>query len=71
MSRSYRKPYWTEGYGGKWRPIAKRQAAKRVRKAKHVARDGGYKRISNSWDICDFKFRETGDSDRMRKVRNK
>ncbi len=36
MSRSYRKPYWTQGYGGQWRRFAKRQAAKRVRQSEYV-----------------------------------
>jgi hypothetical protein len=56
MSRSYRKPYWTEGYGGVHRRIAKRQAAKQVRKAKFVGNSAYYKRLYNSWDICDFKI---------------
>jgi len=56
MSRSYRKPYWTDGYGGKWRRIAKRKAEKRVRQSSEAVSGMYYKRISNSWDICDFKF---------------
>jgi hypothetical protein len=70
MSRSYRKPYWTEGYGGVHRRFAKRQASKQVRKAKFVGDSAYYKRLYNSWDICDFKFYET-DSDRSWKVRSK
>ena len=60
MSRSYRQPYWTQGYGGKWRCLAKRQATKRVRRA-HVGNGRYYKRIYDSWSICDFKFLEPAD----------
>jgi hypothetical protein len=56
MSRSYRKPYWTEGYGARGRKFAKRLATKHVRKSKNIANGGAYKLIFNSWDICDFKF---------------
>lgn len=56
MSRSYRKPFWTQGYGGAWRNFAKRQSSKRVRRTKSVSNGNYYKRISNSWDICDYKF---------------
>ncbi len=71
MSRSYRKPYWTEGHGGQWRKIAKRQASKRVRRARNVDDGSQFKRVYNSWNICDFKFREPDDSKRIWKVRSK
>jgi hypothetical protein len=58
MSRSYRKPYWTQGYGNRWRKSAKRLATRRVRHAKFVDDSGYYKKLYNSWDICDFKFHE-------------
>ncbi len=70
MSRSHRKPYWTQGYGGQWRSFAKRQASKRVRRAKFVANENYYKRLYNSWDICDFKFCDTK-SEQPWKVRSK
>jgi len=70
MSRSYRKPYWTEGYGGARRQFAKRQAAKRVRKTFDLADSAHYKRLYNSWDICDFKIYETNYSANW-KVRSK
>ena len=56
MSRSYRKPYWTEGYGGKARKSRKRAANKRVRSALDGADGMAYKKEYNSWDIVDFKF---------------
>lgn len=71
MSRSYRKPYWTQGYGGLWRRIAKHQAVKRVRKSKKVSDGGHFKRLSSSWNICDFKFYEAEDSEKIWKVRSK
>jgi len=71
MSRSFRKPYWTEGYGGKWRSIAKRQASKKVRQAKSVGNGAYYRRIYDSWSICDYKFLEPSNSERIWKVRRK
>lgn len=71
MSRSYRKPYWTQGYGGRWRKAAKRMAAKKVRKEKLVADDSFYKRLYNSWDICDFKFFEYQNDKKLWKVKRK
>lgn len=70
MSRSYRKPYWTQGYGGVWRRFAKRQAAKKVRKADFVGNSAYYKRLYNSWDICDFRFHARG-NERIWRVRSK
>ncbi len=56
MSRSYRKPYWTGGYGGKTRKLTKRQANRRVRKSNQIANGNDYRKIFNPWDICDWKF---------------
>ena len=56
MSRSYRKPIVKEGYGSPTKKIRKRQANRRVRKEKIVADGASFKKVSNSWDICDFKF---------------
>jgi hypothetical protein len=71
MSRSIRKPYWTEGYGGKWRSFSKRQASKKVRQTKFIGNNAYYKRIYESWDICDFKFLEPIESHRLWKVGSK
>ena len=71
MSRSFRKAYWTQGYGGKWRGFAKRKAAKKVRQSSEVFSHAHYKRISNSWDICDWKFEEPITSERYWKVNRK
>lgn len=56
VSRSTRKPVAKDGYKSKWKPRAKRRANKKVKQAKDVADGGAYKKVSNSWDICDFKF---------------
>ena len=71
MSRSYRKPYWTEGYGGKWRRFAKRQASKKVRQSANVDDAAYYKRLYNSWNICDFKFIEPESSRHLWIVKRK
>jgi hypothetical protein len=55
MSRSKRAPIWTEGYDGSTRKRRKRRANKRVRTA-DIADGAAYKKVSNSWNICDFKF---------------
>ncbi len=71
MSRSYRKPYWTDGYGGSWRKLAKRLAARKVRKAKFVANGGYYKKLYCSWNICDFSFPDFLNADKPWKAGSK
>lgn len=56
MSRSYRKPYFTEGYGNKDKPKRKRSASRAVRATEEVASGAAYKKQFNPWDICDFKI---------------
>ena len=55
LSRSYRRPFVTQTmYGGaKWE---KRQANKKVRRTKNVGNGKNYKRIYDSWNICDYRF---------------
>lgn len=56
MSRSYKKPILTDGQSKpKRRKSARTQANQCVRQAEDVANHGAYKRISNSYDICDWK----------------
>lgn len=53
MSRSYKKtPGWTCGTDKKW---IKRLANKRVRKTE-VPNGNAYKKVYQSYDICDYKF---------------
>jgi hypothetical protein len=56
MSRSYRKPIVKDGYGSKWKRSAKRHANKVVKQSKEVPSGSAYKKLSCSYDICDFKF---------------
>ena len=58
MSRSYRKPYYVDGYGSKRKVIAKRYANHKVRRTKEVIADGkAYRKIYDPWNICDYIFR--------------
>jgi len=57
MSRSYRQPFYVDGYGSKWKAKSKRQANRRVRAA-DTADGGAYKKVTNSWDICDYRFKD-------------
>lgn len=59
MSRSSRKPVWSQGYGSKVKKQSKRSASKVIRNLKEseeVPSGNQYKKYFNSWDICDFKF---------------
>jgi len=58
MSRSHRKNFvLTDHNRGTWR--YKRRANKRVRKCRDLSSGCSYKRISDSWDICDWRTRHT------------
>lgn len=56
MSRSKRKPYFTEGYGSPDKARRKRAAARAVRAEKEVASGKAYRKVYSPYDICDFKF---------------
>ena len=58
MSRSYRKPIWTQGYDGDTRQFKKRQANKRVRNSENATDGKAYKKEFESWDIVDWKFED-------------
>jgi len=56
MCRSYKKKPWMCDRN----PWAKREANKRVRRYKKTIVNGNaYRKITNPWDICDYKWRET------------
>lgn len=57
MSRSYRRPYYTDGYGTRRKRYMKRYANKRVRKTKGVPNGRAYRKYHDPWDICDYKCR--------------
>jgi len=59
MSRSFRKPFYVDGYkrGSKRRKFFKRYANRRVRRTKgEIAEGKAYSRIFDSWSIVDFKW---------------
>lgn len=56
MSRSYREPYYVSGSGSKSKSFAKKKANKKVRKA-NVADGSSFKKISESYDITDYKYK--------------
>ena len=63
MSRSYRKPWVTDGYkGSRTKQFNKREANKRIRNAKEVSDGKTYRKFYNPWDICDYKFYAEGHS---------
>jgi hypothetical protein len=66
MSRSRRAPIWTCGYGSKEKRKDKARANNRVKQA-DVASGGAYKKVSNSWDICDYKIWDEKSSKARRK----
>ena len=56
MSRSYKKfPGFSDGDSCKKFP--KRWAARKVRHSKNIPNGGAYRRLYNSWDICDYNCR--------------
>jgi hypothetical protein len=58
MSRSYREPCWTAGYGGSYRRWAKKWASKRVRRfAGEVQNGKWYRKLYEPWEIRDYTMR--------------
>jgi hypothetical protein len=60
MSRSYREPYFVDGYGSKWKRFNKNYANRRVRRKAvdfEIADGNSYRRMYDQWDICDWRFR--------------
>ena len=62
MSRSYKKNPVIKTTNCK--KFAKRQAAKKVRKADFVNDGGAYKKLGDSWEINDYVSRCFRDSDK-------
>lgn len=56
MSRSYRKPIITDGYGTKRRRVAKACANRRVRKKINIPNGNAYRKFTDPWNICDYKI---------------
>lgn len=62
MSRSYKRAVFKDH--GKYTYIDKRLASKAVRRATGLPDGMGYRRVYNSWNICDYifdlRFRRSG-----------
>ena len=58
MSRSYREPWYTDGYkGSKRKQFYKNQANRFIRRTNlEIANGKAYRKFSNPWDICDYRF---------------
>jgi hypothetical protein len=60
MSRSYREPWYIDGYKGSGRrQFFKNYANRRVRRKspyEEIANGCSYKKYTDPYDICDFKF---------------
>jgi hypothetical protein len=59
MSRSYRRPFITDGYkGSKCKQFFKRYANKVIRGTVSEIADGkAYRKFFESWSICDYKWK--------------
>jgi hypothetical protein len=57
MSRSYREPWITQGYGGQCRKWQKRYANRSVRKTADVPNGKAYRKYWDPWNICDWKWK--------------
>lgn len=68
MSRSKRKPFYTDQNRGKPKyGEDKRIANKAVRNEDEVVNGKAYRKVSNSWDIRDWSFYEPKDPKARRK----
>ena len=61
MSKSYKKtPYCGESKGKKKKKIANRRVRRQLNRNLDLdARNGNYKKLYNSWNICDYGWRTT------------
>jgi len=56
MSRSYKKPWRTQGYGSASRRWSKRYANRTVRRSADVPDGKAYRKYYDPWMICDWKW---------------
>ena len=59
MSRSYKKSPYANDSHRKSTKISKRFASRKVRNTENVPNGNAYKKVSESWDIRDYSFRQT------------
>lgn len=73
MSRSYRAPYITDGCkGSKSRQFFKNYANRNVRNyTDDLANGRSYKKIGDTYNICDYRFRMRDNEDRPWKYNRK
>lgn len=57
MSRSFRHPFYKDGYGSKKKGATKAEYNGRIRKTEDVPDGKAYRKYSESWDISDYRFR--------------
>lgn len=55
MSRSYKKHPWVTDHHVKTTKEKKKFANKKVRRREDLPNGSAYKKVSESWDICDWK----------------
>ncbi len=56
MSRSFRKPVFKASYGSESTKFWKRIANKKVRKQAQVPDGSAYRKVFDSWTICDYRW---------------
>lgn len=57
MSRSYRKPWVVDGWkGSRHKQFMKRDANSRIRKMKDIPNGGAYRKFTDQYSICDYKW---------------
>ncbi len=59
MSRSYRRPWFVEGYGSRGgKRFRKNYANRRIRRTKKIIADhNAYRKFTDPWDICDYRYK--------------
>lgn len=67
MSRSRRKPWVKDGYKRPGKKIPKRTANHKVRKTESIANGKAYKKVYDSWNICDYRWYEPNNDKLKRK----
>jgi len=56
MSRSYRRPWVTHGYGTSSRRKAKREANHKVRRTTNIPDGKTYRKVYDPWNIRDWSY---------------
>jgi len=57
MARSFRRPFYKDGYGCPHKGATKREYNARVRKTEEIPSGSAYRKVSEPWDISDYRFR--------------